>query len=213
MRILIIGAAGQVGRLTVQRALAAGHTVTAFARSHLGIATHPQLTNAPGDVMEPADLNNAVPGHDAVILTFGAPLTRDTILHQPSLCETGTRNVIAAIQQAGAGRLVCMTSLGAGDSAHHGRFVFRNMFAPAVLGRILQDRTAQEQAVQHSELRDWVIVRPSELADGDPLPVRIFSDLDNEAEPTTITRASVAQTLVDLASDTRFDRNAITITN
>jgi putative NADH-flavin reductase len=213
MRILIIGAAGQVGRLTVERALAAGHEVTAFARSRNEMEPRPRLTYSQGDVLVAADVDAVVQGHDAVILTFGAPLTRDTVLHQPSLCETGTRHVVAALARSGSAHLVCMTSLGAGNSAHHGRFIFRNLVAPLMLGRILRDRTAQEDVVQSSRLNNWVIVRPTELADGDPAAVRIISNLDHETEPTTITRASVAQVIVDLASDHRFDRSAITITN
>lgn len=213
MRILIIGAAGHVGRLTVDHALAAGHAVSAFARSHPNSATRKGLTHITGDVMVAADVEAAVPGHDAVILTFGVPLSQDSVLHQPSLCESGTRHVVTALSRGGSGRLICMTSLGAGNSAHHGRFVFRNVIAPLLLGRILRDRTAQEEVVQKSGLQNWVIVRPTELADGDIAPVRTIRDLDNEPEPTTITRASVARTLVDLISKQSFDRSAVTITN
>lgn len=213
MRILIIGANGHIGRFAVDYALADGHMVTAFARSHHDTLSRPNLTRVVGDVLVAVDVIAAVPGHDCVILAFGAPLNRDSVLHQPSLCETGTRNVVEALQRVGHGRLICMTSLGAGDSAHHGGFLFRNVLAPVMLGRILRDRTAQENVVTRSGLEDWVIVRPTELSDAEAAPVRVIRDLDAEPEPTTISRASVAQMLVGLASNHAFDRSAITITN
>jgi putative NADH-flavin reductase len=213
VRILIIGANGHIGSLAVDYALADGHLVTAFARSHNDAILRPNLTQIVGDVMAAVDVIAAVPGHDCVILAFGAPLSRDSVLHQPLLCETGTRHVVEALRRTGRGRLICMTSLGAGNSAHHGGFLFRNVLAPVMLGRILRDRTAQEDVVAKSGLEDWVIVRPTELSDADAAAVRVIRDLDAELEPTTISRSSVAQMLIGLVSNHAFDRSAITITN
>ncbi len=154
-----------------------------------------------------------MPEHDAVVLTFGAPLNKDTILHRPTLCEDGTRIVVGAMHAHGVPRLVCMTSLGAGDSDGHGRFAFRNLVEPVLLGRIMLDRTAQEAVVRGSGLGQWVIVRPAELSDGESAPVRLVEDLEREAEPATISRADVAATLVALLDDTSHDGRAIVATS
>ena len=214
MKVLIIGATGHVGGFTLKAALEAGHEVTAFGRSIDHIEEEsPRLTKFKGDAMEAADLARAVPGHDAVILTHGAPLNADTLLHQPELMEESTKLIVATMQAAGVPRLVCMTSIGAGDSAGHGRFVFRNVIEPVLLGRIMKDRTAQEEVVKAAGLPEWVIVRPTELSDDPSSAVRIITDLEAETDPTTIAREDVGRTLVRMLTDKQYDGKAITITN
>ena len=214
MKTIVIGATGHVGQLTVASLLKAGHEVTAFGRSIEKITRRdPRLTIVKGDVMKADDVTGVVPGHDAVLLTFGAPLTRENFLHEPDLCRVGTANVIAAMSKSGVRRLIAMTSLGAGDSAGHGSFMFRTIIKPVLLGRIMKDRTAQEELIRASDVPEWVIVRPTELADGDEKPVRLIEDLDHGLEPTTVTRASVGSTLAALMTDKRYDRRAIVMTN
>ena len=214
MKILIIGATGKVGGKTVDACLDAGHAVTGFGRSVEELdAGRPGLSVHKGDVTSDADLAAAMPGHDAVILTFGAIPSRETILHKPDLCEKGTCKTIDAMKAAGVPRLVAMTAIGAGDSKGHGRFVFRNIIEPVLLDRIMQDRTAQEEVVRASDLTEWVIVRPTELSDEDPAPVRVIRDLEAEPEPTTISRTDVGTFLARMATDTAEDGTTILITN
>lgn len=214
MKVLIIGATGHVGQHTVSAALGAGHTVTAFGRSIDKIDIYdPALRIVKGDATVAADLARVMSGQDVVITTHGAPLNKDTLLHVPSLMEESTRLIIAAMEKAGVPRLVCMTSLGAGDSVGHGRFLFRNVIEPVVLGRIMEDRTAQEEVVRASNLPEWVIVRPTELADGEEAPVRVITDLERDEEPGTITRKDVGRELVRLVKEKGYDKQAIVITN
>ncbi|SLN71386.1 3 beta-hydroxysteroid dehydrogenase/Delta 5--_4-isomerase [Roseivivax jejudonensis] len=117
MKVLVFGATGKVGRLTVDAALAAGHAVTAFARSPDRLAPRPGLTPFTGDVTKASDVADAMTGQDVVILTFGAPVNRRTILQDTDICESGTRNAVAAMQEAGTPRLIATTSIGVGDSA------------------------------------------------------------------------------------------------
>lgn len=214
MKILVIGGTGHVGQLTAKRAIAQGHSVTAFGRSPEKIdwGDH-ALTPYKGDVLVPGDVLDAVKGHDAVVLTFGATPSRETVLHEPDLCKMGTAHVVTAMQAHGVTRLVAMTSLGAGDSSGHGRLVFKALIEPIMLGRIMADKTEQEAEIRRSSVAQWVIVRPTELSDGEPAPVRTITDLDREDDPTRITRASVAHRLVELLNDRSHDGSAVVITN
>lgn len=122
-------------------------------------------------------------------------MSKETVLHEPDLCKDGTANVVAAMQQCDTKRLVCMTMIGVGDSKGHGRFIFRNMIRPMFLGRIAQDREAQEGIVRASGL-DWTIVRPTELTDDNPNgDFRVIEDVTG-VTAETISRADVAGFLV-----------------
>ena len=164
MKIIVFGATGGTGRQFVEQALTAGHKVTAFLRdpAKLGIA-HANLTIVPGNVMEPASVERALPGHDAVLVALGAPATKTGTVR-----SEGTRNIVRAMEKAGVRRLVCQTSLGYGDSRavlDRAPFFFRNFVVPVFLRKTFADHALQEDIVKQSRL-DWIIVRPGTMTDG-----------------------------------------------
>lgn len=210
--VLVIGATGNIGRKTLKEVLDLGHRVTAFGRSVDRLDPLDGMTVAQGDVTNASDVSAAMPGHDVVILAFGAPLNRQTIFTGTDVCETGTRHVVAAMRAAGVPRLVVMTSIGAGDSAGHGSWPFRTLVKPILLGRIMKDRSAQEEVVRKAGLPEWVIVRPSELTDGArSSAVREVTRFDGVPETGKIARASVAAYLATKVVDTRHDGQAVLI--
>ena len=72
MRLLILGATRGTGAELLQQALARGHQVTVLARSPQKIATtNPNLTVVAGDALDATKLNQALPGHDAVLSALG----------------------------------------------------------------------------------------------------------------------------------------------
>lgn len=195
MRVLIYGATGNIGRLTVDKALKAGHEVTAFARSPEKLDNRENLHKVQGDVMNAASVETPMKGKEAVLTVFGAPVNWSTLTSVPDLCTVGTRNIISAMKQHGVKRLVCMTGIGAGDSKGHGRFVFDNLILPIMLGRIYVDKNRQEQEVMQSNL-DWIIVRPTELTDeAESGNYQVLTDLQGK-KADTISRADVADFLV-----------------
>ena len=195
MRVLICGATGNIGRLTVDKALKTGHEVTAFARSPEKLDDRNNLHKAQGDVMDTDSVTAAMEGQEAVVITFGAPVNWSTLTSVPDLCTAGTLNIMAAMRQRGVKRLICMTGIGAGDSKGHGRFVFDNLILPIMLGRIYVDKNRQEQAIMQSDL-NWTIVRPTELTnDRESGEYRVLTDLKGQ-KATTIPRADVADFLV-----------------
>ncbi|MBW1876640.1 MAG: SDR family oxidoreductase, partial [Deltaproteobacteria bacterium] len=98
-----------------------GHRVTAFSRQAESLEnTSDRLRLLNGDATNPEDVDRAVAGHDAVIVTlgiaenpmrvrmFGAAKTPNDVR------SAGTRNVIAAMRKHGVGRLVVQSSYGVG---------------------------------------------------------------------------------------------------
>lgn len=204
MRVLIVGATGNIGRLTLNKALKVGHEVTAFTRSPKQLNfDHKRLHKVQGDVMKETFLDAAMPKQEAVIAVFGAPLNWSTITSVPDLCTIGTRHIIDAMKQHGVKRLICMTGIGAGDSRGHGRFVFDNLVLPLLLGRIYVDKNRQESEVMKSAL-DWIIVRPTELTDKpESGAYRVLTDLKGK-KAKTISRVDVADFLVKQIDSNKY---------
>lgn len=210
MRIAILGAAGKIGRLTVLRALAEGHEVTAVARNAqrleaLASDSRSMLRLVDADLRDRDALARALTDQDVVLATFGAPLNLSTILHVPDICMVATQNVLDVMRKIGLRRLLAVSAIGVGDSRGHGRFVFRHLIQPLLLNRIFEDREQQEKLLVSSDL-NWTIVRPAELTD-EPASGNYQALLDLHGQQiTTVSRADVADFLVRQASREEFLR-------
>ncbi len=200
MKLLVFGSTGGTGRELVKQALAQGHEVTAFARNpaKLGDMKHPSLQVARGDVLDPAAVEQAVPGHDAVLCAIGAGAGRTT------LREDGTRNIVRAMEKGGVRRLVCQSSMGVGDSRGNLGFLTKYVIVPVLLRHAFADHERQEAVVQQSGL-DWTIVRPPHLKDGP------HTGTYRHGFPTTdtaiqgkISRADVADFILKQLADTTY---------
>lgn len=188
-KILVIGATGKTGLQIVERALAVGHDVTAFARHAVAMADLEGLTKRTGDVLDADAVDAAVRGHDAVLVSIG-PVDGSP----PDLCARATMNVVAAMRRHGVRRLVCMTGALIGHPAEHLGWMYRFMRAmtPA---RVLDDRRAQERIVRESGL-DWTLVRPTRLTDEPSRELHVGEDVDIGAF-AHVARSEVARFMVD----------------
>lgn len=160
--VLVIGASRGIGLETVKAALAAGHSVRAFARSAptIGISD-PKLTKVTGDARVRNDVSAACKGVDAVISTVGVSSLRDLVFGT-TLFSDSTRVLTGAMQDAGVRRLLLVTGAGAGNSRGRINFLYDNLLFPLVLQRAYNDKDVAEDIVMKSGL-DWTIVRPGAL--------------------------------------------------
>jgi len=202
MKLLVIGATGATGRIIVDRALVQRHAVTAFARDpeKLGM-THPQLTLAKGDVLDPAALDRVMPGHDAVFLCVGSGTTGATTLRTDA-----ARNTVAAMTRAGVKRLIAMSGLGAGNTRKNMGFLFDKVIAPMRLGGLLKDQNGLESEIRKSAL-EWVLVRPGQLTDVEPQRKWAVS-FDGTGITTTVAREDVALFMLDQVQGTEYLKTA-----
>ena len=158
MRLIIFGATGTIGRHLVDQALSQGHDVTAFARNPGALTTtHPNLTQCAGDVLDPEAVADAIYGHDAVLIALGAG-------RKGTVRAAGTKHVIDAMNRHGVRRLICQSTLGAGDSRAVLNFFWKRIMFGLLLKDAYADHEAQEALVRQSNL-DWTIVRPSAFTD------------------------------------------------
>ena len=206
MHVLVIGAAGKTGRAVVEQAKAAGHQVTAFVRNaeKYDVA---DVRIIEGDATDPATMEAAVVGQDAVIDTIGGKTPYKTTTLESSAASA----IIAAMQRQGVRRLVATSMLGEGESEENTPLYIRLLVSTFLRGA-KKDKAALESAVKSSDL-DWVILRPAILND-DPATghVHVFdAQVDEKAQ--SITRTDLARFMVaQLDSDT-YLHQAVTIAN
>lgn len=208
MQILVVGATGGTGKEVVKQALEHGHYVTAFVRDSAKLPIqHPNLTVVIGNILQPDTLLPAVRRQDAVFCALGGRSGQTD-----HAVEDGTKNLIAAMKQAGVRRLLIVSSLGVGTSYEEAPLPSK-LIIKTLLSGAIDEKEKQERVVQESNL-DWMIARPTRLTDGpltgkyrlgEHLPFSTFS-------LPHISRADVAAFLLDQLQSDTYVRKAVTIT-
>jgi uncharacterized protein YbjT (DUF2867 family) len=197
MKLVIFGATGTVGRQVVEQALEQGHTVIAFARNLTKLdIQHPHLGFAQGDVMDASAVEQAIRGQDAVVCVLGAGKQLKSTIR-----SEGTRQIIQAMEKVGIRRLICLSTLGTGDSWGNLDFYWKYIMFGFILRQVFADHERQEALVRNSNL-DWTIVRPGALTDG-PLTGQYrhsFPSSDRNIA-LQVSRADVADFILKQLSD------------
>ncbi|MFF2040198.1 NAD(P)-dependent oxidoreductase [Kitasatospora sp. NPDC058170] len=193
MKLAVVGAAGRTGRLVVDLALAAGHTVTAVARtpSRLPDFEHGTPLTAQADVQRPGSLHAPLAGQDAVVSTLGTTGRAAT-----TVFSDGARELVAAARAGGVRHVVAMSSAGL-DSDHL-------PLAQRVVTRLVVDRLYREvhrdlarmEAVLTDSDTIWTVVRVPMLKDGPASTAPWVSYGLPLPKAGTATRATVATWIV-----------------
>jgi putative NADH-flavin reductase len=160
MKLVVLGATGGTGLEIVRQAIDHGHFVTAFVRSPERLKPFEgRTTIKQGDLLDSAQLEETIRGHDAVLSAFGPRVpgskTDENLLQRFAIALT------KAMADAMVSRVVVETTA----------FLFRDSIVPPafLLGRLLfpsivADASAMERAFQQSGL-EWTMVRPPKLTD------------------------------------------------
>lgn len=152
--ILVTGASGFVGGHLVPALLGAGHRVVALVRSEsagetvlgrLPAADRASVELRAGDVTRPATLAAGLAGVDAVVHLVAIPRDFNGGAELRLVNTEGTRAVVAAMREAGVGRLVHLGALGVADD-------------PALN---YASSKAQGEAIVVASGLDWTILKPS----------------------------------------------------
>ncbi len=172
MRLVIFAATGGVGRQVLEQAIAAGHDVTAVVRDPGKLpATPARVVTADLADADPAALQSAVSGADAVLSALGARSKAET-----GVAGRGTAAIIRAMQAAGVRRIVVVSAAPVGTVPSPGRphpprhdpgdgLVMRNLTYPilkSALRETYADLARMEDLLRGSDL-DWTVVRPPRL--------------------------------------------------
>jgi len=205
MKVLVIGATGNTGRLISPRLLAAGHDVTAFARQPAKLTAADRLRIVQGDVRDAASLESAVIGQDAVLATFG-PRT----LAKTDVQEVFMRNLVAAMERGHVRRLVNLSVWGSGGAAVPPRSLFVRVFLlPILLRHFLADKQRGEAYLFASNLA-YTNVGPALIKD---LPSRgnVRASIDGAGLQQVMHREDLAQFMVEQLTSDQWLRTCVAI--
>lgn len=215
MKLTIFGATGPSGQLLVNKALAAGHEVTAFARTPSKLAAlsegrSEKLHVVSGELTDAASIETAITGADVVISLLGP-----TGKSKGTPVADGTRLIVAAMEKYGVKRLVATATPSAQDASDGSSWSFALAVKAikAFVGSAYQEIVATADVVRASSL-DWTLVRLPMLTNkpapraakagyvGDP-GIRLFS----------LSRDALADFLLAEAEDKAWLRKAPVVSN
>jgi uncharacterized protein YbjT (DUF2867 family) len=204
LKLTIFAATGGVGRQLLEQALAAGHDVTAVARNPGKLTRQVRTVAADLAAADPAALEPAVAGADAVLSGLGPHSNADAGIAAP-----GTRSIVAAMQATGVQRIVVVSAAPVGTVASPGNphppkhdpgdgFFTRYLFsriAAAAFGKVYDDLAAMEDILRASGL-DWTAIRPPRLTDKPPRGTYRTASGQNLRGGLSVPRADVADLML-----------------
>jgi putative NADH-flavin reductase len=176
MKLTIFAATGGIGGQLLEQAVDAGHDVTAVVRNPARLSRPVRAVTADMTAADPAAVEAAVAGADAVLSGLGPRSNADA-----GVAAQGTRVIVAAMQATGVRRIVAVSAAPVGTVATPGRpnppkhdpgdgFFMRHLLshvAGVTLGKVFADLAEMEDILAGSGL-DWTVVRPPRLT-GKPL--------------------------------------------
>jgi putative NADH-flavin reductase len=206
MKLIVFGASSPTGRLLVEKALAAGHDVTAFVRdaSKLEIATD-TLNLVTGDALDASQVEKVVEGSDAVLSTLG-PKGKPAVMAAES-----TRNIVRAMEKHGVKRLVLISVAGVAVPQDRRKPNLIDGLLKFFLKDVFTDRENQLAVLEASNL-DWVAVRIPRLTDGAATgSVKAF--FGNPSPGQKVTRADLADFMLKQLTDDQWLKKSPIIRN
>jgi putative NADH-flavin reductase len=173
MKLTIFAATGGIGRQALEQAVAEGHEVTAAVRNPKTLSREIPAITVDLEGPDPAVLEHAVEGADAVLSCLGPRSSSET-----GIASRGTQAIVRAMQETGVRRIVVVSAAPISTVPSPGRkepprhdpgdgFFMRNLFSPltkAALRKPYADLALMEDIIRDSGL-DWTVVRPARLTD------------------------------------------------
>ena len=203
MKLLVLGATGDIGEAVLEAAVTAGHDVTAFVRSPDKLGdVRDRLQVIKGDLTDAAAVASAMTGTDAVISAIGSSPDKAQ-LDAPA---TAVRLILAAMGSAGVRRFV---GLAGGAVNVPGEWKPLSGRISTALVRLLarnvvEAKQREFEVVSRSDL-DWTMVRPPRVVPGEPTG-RV--EIGPKLHGFQVTRGDLATAMVTLATGSDWLRQA-----
>lgn len=163
MKLIIFGASRGIGRSLTELALTQNHQVTAFVRNSSSMNLNNSLLNVvSGDVTNPADVEQALKGHEMVFCTLGQDNRGATTLY-----SVAAHNITQAMNNQDIHRLMFLSNFGVlRETSSNIRTSLTVFVAKLLLRGTLDDHRRALSEIQKYSW-EWIAVRPMGLTDGE----------------------------------------------
>ena len=210
MKIFLIGGTGGTGTELIKQGLERGHIITALVRNPKKLnLNYPNLKIVKGNILIPDSFDKAMRGHDVVLSALG----HKKFFIPTKILSKGTSNLINAMKKNNIKRFICISSLGVNDSRFRLGLYYTLFTIPVILFFYFLDRSRQEKLIMNSDL-DWTIIRPGQLTNGRRrTDYRHGPNVGSYILTKTISRATVAQFMLNQLEDQTYIRKTPGITN
>ena len=163
-KIIVFGATGGTGKVTVTEALQNGWGVTVIIRNPSAFEIkHSNLKIVKGDVMQSSTFAKEIIGNDAVISCLGV----GTSLKPTTVYSAGTKNILEAMKNANVQRLICISAGGVETTKQMGFFIrtLTKVLLQRILKNLYADMRLMEDIVSGTNI-NYTIMRPARLTTG-----------------------------------------------
>ncbi len=209
MKLTVLGATGRTGVHLLDRALAAGHEVTAAVRNPTAVPyQHSRLRVVESDVTSVESLVDAMRGADAVCTVLGSTAPRrPTTLYSASMVA-----VVEAMRQTVVRRVVAVTAIPAGPDERKtfmDRLVVHRLLH-TFFGGGYDDMVRMERLLRSSET-DWTVLRPPRLTDAKPRGEYRTAIDTRLARAGKIPRSDLALAVLNAVTDQSLIGHGVTV--
>jgi uncharacterized protein YbjT (DUF2867 family) len=197
MRIVVLGASGQLGREVVGALAARKYAVRAVVRRSPTPTLDSSIDVQIVDAHKQVEICQALSGCDAVVNAIGAGTLR-----RNNVESTTTAVAVAATEEVGIQRYIAIS---AGMVALDW-FLFKYVLRPLIFRNIYAEHCRVEEIVEATSLA-WTIVRPPKLTNGPP--IGYVAGLQRDPKLFSAARADVASFIADELRDKKYLRQAV----
>lgn len=183
MNILILGAAGQIARVAIDELLARTDAdLTLYARNAARLGQETDRTRiVDGDVLDKTKLADAMQNQDLVYANLSGNM------------EAQAKTIVAAMKEAGVGRVIFISSMGIYDEVPGERH-----------GAVLDPYRRSASVIEGSGL-DYAVIRPAWLSDRDEIAYGTTAKGETfKNSGAYVSRKSVADLIVKLVQQPRL---------
>lgn len=170
MKVLVLGGTGRTGKHLLIEALASGLSVNAIVRDTSKVTvTHPNLTLFAGMPNDPALLDKALEGCDAVFSALNISRRSDwpwaKLRTPPTLLSDVARLLVEKMKGPCGNRLLVVSAWGVRETKADLPGWFRWLIDHSNISFGYQDHERSEEILEQSDL-EWTILRPVGLTNG-----------------------------------------------
>ena len=215
MRVLLLGATGRTGKLVLQQLLKLRHEVRVLVRDKNKISTTSDLLLlVEGNPTDEKALRKAATNCEIVICVLNISRKSDfpwsKLKTPPTLLSDTMKILVTIAKEIELKKIIVCTAWGVNETKKDLPGWFRWFIDHSNIGVAYADHERQEEILASSFI-NYVIVRPVGLTNSEK-EKPIHTSKNNSPKPRlTISRLGTAKFMISQLTDSKFDRQAVTI--